>query len=64
MMGRMTTVLKIARQINQASWLLRALYHMPITLQTPSQSATRIRTGISTPSQTGNECASIFTAPE
>src|SRR5450759_5058390 len=37
----MPTVLKMARQINQASWLLRALFHMAMTFQTPSQSARR-----------------------
>src|ERR1035437_10284957 len=37
----MPVVLKMARQINQASWLLRALFHMAMTFQTPSQSARR-----------------------
>ena len=37
MIGRMPTVLNTAMQINQASWLLRALFHMAIHFQTPSQ---------------------------
>jgi hypothetical protein len=44
-------VLKMTMQTNQASWLLRALLHMPIAFQTASQSAARIRSGMMTISQ-------------
>src|ERR1035437_5494898 len=40
----MPAVLKMARQINQASWLLRALFHRAISFQTPSQMARRTTT--------------------
>jgi hypothetical protein len=36
-MGKMPTVLKMATQINHASWLWRALFHMAISFHTPSQ---------------------------
>ena len=57
----MPTVLKMARQMNHASWWLRALFHMPIVFQTPSQSASRMRKGIKTPSQAGKWFALIST---
>jgi hypothetical protein len=40
--------------INQASCLLRALFHMPMHFQTPSQMARRMIMGSSTASQAGN----------
>src|ERR1035437_9858810 len=43
-MGRMPSVLKMARQMNHASWLLRALFHRAINFQTPSQIARRMTT--------------------
>ena len=38
-MGRIPTVLKTARQMNHGSCPLRALFHMAISFQTPSQMA-------------------------
>src|SRR5208283_1127793 len=49
-MGKMPAVLKMARQMNQASWLWRALFHRAISFQTPSQMASRTITTINTTS--------------
>ena len=45
-MGRIPAVLKMARQINQANWSCRALFHRAISFQTPSQIAKRMITMI------------------
>ena len=37
----MPAVLKMARHINHANWLFRALFHSAINFHTPSQIATR-----------------------
>ena len=38
-MGKMPTVLKMARQMNHANWSCRALFHRAISFQMPSQIA-------------------------
>ena len=50
-MGKMPAVLKMARQIYQASWLWRALFHKAITFQMPSQMAMMMQTAINTASK-------------
>ena len=47
-------MIAVAMQMNQASCLLRALFHMPMHFQTPSQMARRMIMGSSTASQAGN----------
>src|ERR1035441_3006188 len=50
-MGKMPAMLKMARQMNHASWLWRALFHRAINFHIPSQIARKMITTINTTSR-------------